>query len=156
MEILQFKQLMQLSGWWYAKAYTAIVGALTAYLAFATGDESMGRTTDPVLRQVFHLHENWATTTLIIFTIIAVHYLIELLLRTSVVQRWAAESGGVQSVWQVLKKLSTGIGYPAVLVLLALAGLCAVTITGGLGGSMVYGPNADPVVTLIYKLFVTQ
>jgi hypothetical protein len=62
----------------------------------------------------------------------------------------------VQSVWQVLKKLSTGIGYPAVLVLLALAGLCAVTITGGLGGSMVYGPNADPVVTLIYKLFVTQ
>ena len=37
-------------------------------------------------------------------------------------------------------------------ILLALVGLVCITITGGLGGTMVYGPNADPFFGVIYKL----
>ena len=38
--------------------------------------------------------------------------------------------------------------------LLALLGLIAITITGGLGGAIVYGKDVDPIVSFIYKLTV--
>ena len=39
------------------------------------------------------------------------------------------------------------------LILMALAGLAAITITGALGGAVVYGPNIDPVVSAVYRFF---
>ena len=155
LELLRFKKLLSLSGWLYAKGHTAIVGTLAAYAAYISGnEESGGLITDPVGRKVFELHETWAVITLVIFTIIAIHYFIELVRRNS---RMASLFFGSQ--WRIqlgkfLLKLSAAIGKPFIMVTLAIFGLCAITITGGLGGSMIYGPDVDPVVTLIYKIFV--
>lgn len=41
----------------------------------------------------------------------------------------------------------------AILGTAAALGLVAITITGGLGASIVYGPDVDPVVHFIYSLF---
>lgn len=155
MELLRFKKLQQLSGWWYGKAYLAIVGAVAAGAAFASGDEAGGRgITDPILRKVFELHETWAAITVTIFTIIAVHYLIELLRRNPAVVSWFSYSAGRAKVWILISRFNQFLGSWWLLVLLAFAGLIAITVTGGLGGSMVYGPDIDPVVTLIYKFLV--
>jgi len=35
----------------------------------------------------------------------------------------------------------------------ALIGAVCLTITGALGGAMVYGPTSDPFVSFIYTLF---
>lgn len=156
LELLRFKRLQQLSGWWYAKAYTAIVGAVSVSAAFASGDETGGRSVlDPVTHaKVFELHQTWASITVTIFVIIGAHYLIELLRRNPSVIRFTEKSHLTQQIWNILSRLSRFIGTPIVLVVLALAGLCAITITGGLGGSMVYGADVDPFVSLIYKLMV--
>ena len=41
-----------------------------------------------------------------------------------------------------------------IVYLLAILGLIAITITGSLGGAIVYGPDADPIVQFIYHLFL--
>lgn len=38
-------------------------------------------------------------------------------------------------------------------VFLALALLVLITVTGALGGSMVYGPGVDPIAKMLYKVF---
>lgn len=38
-------------------------------------------------------------------------------------------------------------------VFLAVALLLLVTVTGALGGSMVYGPDVDPIAKMLYKVF---
>jgi hypothetical protein len=41
-----------------------------------------------------------------------------------------------------------------IIILLALLGLVLITITGGLGGAMVYGPNADPFFKPVFELLI--
>ncbi len=42
--------------------------------------------------------------------------------------------------------------FPVILVILSIAGLITVTITGLLGGVMVYGTSADPLAPIVLKL----
>lgn len=154
LELLRFRRLQAIAGWWHAKAYTAVVGTLGAYAAYLAGDESGELSTDLMFRKVFDLHETWATITLVIFTIIAVHYLIELVRRNPKMAGLFMGSSLRIRIAKLLLQLSALIGQPVLLSFLAFAGLCAITITGGLGGSMVYGPDVDPVVSLIYKFLV--
>ena len=156
MEVLRFTKLQSMVGWWYGKAYLAVVGAVAVSAAFASGDESGGRSVlDPATHaKVFELHETWAAVTVTIFVVIGFHYLIELLRRNPSVIRFTEKSHLTQQIWNILSRLSRFIGTPMVLVVLALAGLAAITITGGLGGSIVYGADVDPAVSLIYKLMV--
>jgi len=51
-------------------------------------------------------------------------------------------------------KLKYFILFPPVAIVLALAGLVAITVTGGLGGAIVYGPDADPFFKLVYHFIV--
>ena len=51
-----------------------------------------------------------------------------------------------------LDVLATFITLPFVSALASALGLVAVTITGALGGALVYGPDVDPFVSLIYRL----
>ena len=39
------------------------------------------------------------------------------------------------------------------MLLIALVGIVVITITGALGGAIVYGPEVDPIVSVIYHLF---
>ncbi len=157
LELARFKKLQQAVWYWYTKAFMAIVGTVASYAAFASGDEEGGRAiTDPLTKQAFHLHENWATITLVIFSVILFYHLVTVLSRNQAVVVWFAKASWSRSLWQLLAGLSSFIGNPIVILLLALAGLVSITITGGLGGSLVYGQNADPVVSLIYKLFLGQ
>ena len=41
---------------------------------------------------------------------------------------------------------------PKILVTLAILGLMSITITGGLGGTMVYGTSFDPFMAPVFKL----
>lgn len=41
---------------------------------------------------------------------------------------------------------------PAIAIVLSLAGLCAITITGVLGGVLVYGTTADPLASIVLRI----
>ena len=153
LEVLRLKRLQKMQGWFYAKSYTAIVGTFASYAAYAAGPEG-GRNVDATFRHIRELHSNWATATLIIFSVITLHYIIVLFGRHAGIQAWFAKSEGTKKLWSFLAHISSVIGNPALLVILAVLGLCAITITGALGGSLVYGADVDPVVQFIYR-FIT-
>ncbi len=103
-------------------------------------------------QQVVRMHENFADASVAIFGILAAGYLIIWLNRENFGRILKLQS--LQNFWNWLVKLSQFFVQTRLVIFMALAGLICVTITGGLGGIMVYGVNADPFFGFIYKLML--
>ena len=132
LEFIRFRKILALPYWFYIKALLVIVGALSTIPTILAGIAiKSGFSGDPVSVRIISFHEPFAITTSIIFGILAVGYLI---------------------AW--IKGKSNFILTPAVSVILSILGLVAITVTGALGASIVYGPNLDPAVHFIYNLFI--
>ena len=160
-EIIRFKTVNNQPYWFYIKAVLVICGTLASYLAYATGDSAKYAVlsgqdgfrhlvNDP--RAVINMHENWANVTVIIFSALAGGYLIAWLKTLNFERFMPGKFLG--SIWKLLVNLEKAIIETKFVIILALAGLAAVTITGSLGGAIVYGPNADPFVKIIYGLLI--
>ncbi len=165
-ELLRFRALMAKAWWFYVKASAVVVGAAAAALAYATGDSAVaaiGR--NPILRPIIRAHESWAAATMLIYGLIALIYFLAFLEKEgifdSLERLWArARPDGKSKILLRLTKFlrysilpsANKAGEGWMVVVLALAGLAAVTVTGALGGSIVYGPNVDPVVQIVYRL----
>ncbi|HVY67667.1 MAG TPA: DUF2231 domain-containing protein [Patescibacteria group bacterium] len=157
MELLRFRKLQGQPYWFYVKALFLMIGGLGALAALATGDAArlaarMGEFHPAVANfsQVVRLHESFADLSVAIFGLLAASYLILWLDRENF-GRWLG-SAGLQSFWAVLRKMAGLLADSPLSVILALAGLASITITGGLGGIMVYGPGVDPIFGLFYRL----
>lgn len=60
----------------------------------------------------------------------------------------------IEKVFGLLNSLSEIVLSNPLAIVLALLGLGALMITGALGGAITYGPDADPIVSIVYKIFV--
>jgi uncharacterized membrane protein len=127
------------------KAFLVILGSVASLAALASGPEgSAARAwTGFSPSQAFNLvetHSTCAGITTIVFAVLALSYIIMLLGKKYSVPAFILKIGSfVQKTW--------------VAVPLASIGLIAVLLTGGLGGAIVYGPDIDPFVSVIYHLF---
>ena len=157
MELIRFHKLTAKEYWFYTKAILLFTGTVFSYAALYTGSladdlahvgvSSADRNSGAF--QLINAHSNWAVVTAVIFSLISVVYLIEWIRRSNVLQQKFASFGG----WQALLKLNAFLLSTWIIIPVALAGLIAITITGALGGAITYGPDADPVVHLIYHWF---
>lgn len=158
MELIRWRKLTGQPYWFYVKALFLMLGGLGSLAAVETGELAVKFIQDDEsLRLVLQAHEKLAKLSVVIFGVLSIGYLILWLNRENVIGRILtavkiAPGGFVEKVWAVLVKLARFLTETRLVILLALAGLAAITITGGLGGIMVYGPNADPFFGLIYKL----
>jgi len=85
------------------------------------------------------------------FAIIALAYLVRFLQRIiNYYERIEAAHPVLKTVWGIAAAYGSFVSNPSLIVPLALLGLVSVTITGALGGSLVYGPDADPLVSFLY------
>lgn len=123
-ELIRFKKVTSQPYWFQIKAILAVLGTLGAYVAAASGPDGGGS----ALKE---MHEQFASLTVLIFTIIALAYLLE---------------------WFFPSKYSNFVHRPYIIIPLAILGLVAVTVTGGLGGALVYGTQFDPFMAPIFKL----
>jgi hypothetical protein len=82
-----------------------------------------------------------------------VSYFVVWFKRTAVYSR-AINQPFLKKFLKILDGITGIIHRPPVLVGLSILGLAAITVTGALGASIVYGPNIDPFVHYIYRLFV--
>lgn len=158
MELARFKWLMARPYWFYAKAVLLIAGGLGALAALLTGDMAklavrQGEFHPAIanFKQVVNMHENFADASAAIFGVLAASYLILWLSREGFAI-WLGQRSGLQKIWGWLVKPAEFFAQSRLVIFLALAGLICITITGGLGGAMVYGPNADPFFGVIYKM----
>jgi uncharacterized membrane protein len=126
LELVRFKKVTSQPYWFYVKAVLVILGSLGSLAAFMTGPEG-----DGALPPIVAMHARFATTTVILFLIISMSYLL---------------------TWCKPTRVTSFVLRPYIIIPLALAGLVCITITGGLGGAIVYGTHFDPFMAPIFKL----
>lgn len=158
LEFLRLQVFIRQLFWFYLKAVLVVVGEIGALVATYTGstarhellssgigDKSLN------LRAVVSLHETWSHLSVVIFGLLAAAYLVQWLNRLAVIDY--IPSTFLKSIWKLGTWLQHLLNETALVFVLAIAGLVSITITGALGGLIVYGPNSDPVVHLVYQLF---
>lgn len=138
---------------WYkpVKYVLLFIGTLFGFMTAQTGE---------IAEHLMHnrsslvgIHSQMTSLTLWIFSILSIGYVIPLILEIPFVQNYIQKyRTSLEPLSKILTKIATIIIH--ISPLLAIIGLCTLTITGALGGAIVYGPNVDPVVSFIYKLFV--
>lgn len=149
LELLRLKRLTDLPYWFYIKAVLVIAGSLGSLVARQTGETAArGLENDSVLHNIIEKHELFANLSVFTFGILAACYLVQ----------WIYKDTRLKETQNKFCKFCFGIsnwvlGTP-ISFFLALTGLAVLTITGGLGGAMVYGPKADPFFEPVYNLLV--
>lgn len=154
-EFVRFKRVRELSWYVPVKAVLVVIGAVAAFLARQTGEmlEDAFRG-DATLGPIVEAHGDMATKSVIIFGVIAIVYLLTMLGRTDV-QSFL----GINQLpsWLVRPTtVATRIVDSPWMILVALFGLSAITVTGALGGGIVYGPDVDPAVKFIFDWYGFQ
>ncbi len=136
----------------YVKAAFLFFGVAGAGMAVISGEtaQHIVRAADPSKRQLIQLHSSYADITTFIFCILVAAYALKLLL-----DLWPAEGrqSPVFKLSQGFQPLTVFILSTPVRLFLALAGLIGISITGALGGALVYGASIDPFVSFVYGLF---
>ena len=157
MELVRFKKVTNQPYWFYLKAVFLMIGGLGALAALYTGDMAKAsvRAGDfhaaiSNFNQVVNMHENFADYTVAIFGILAACYLFLWMERLNF--SLLMKKIKLFPVWKFLLALAHFFVETRFVIFMALAGLVCVTITGGLGGVMVYGVNADPFFGVVYHM----
>jgi len=149
MELIRSKKLLRNESWLYVKVAFLILGTLGAFAALSSGEgaaDSFGET------PVVEVHQFWATTTTTIFGIIAGLYVI-FFIDKFLSEKIPKIAKKTKKYWSIVMKIDNFLLTSFVIVLAAFTGLIAVTITGALGGAIVYGTTSDPIVAFVYGLF---
>lgn len=136
LEIIPLNKRYPSIQWTHIKAAFLFFGVVGAYFSVVAGEIAEKLIQDEVLKEVVETHAFFATTATFIFSLLAISYLARLRNMTGVISR--------VTNFILQRKIS---------FFLALVGLITILITGGLGASIVYGPDADPFVSFIYRLF---
>ena len=153
-ELIRFKKVTAQHYWFHVKAILIIAGLVTAELALGSGEaiEKMFKEENPVKDAIVHVHAASAEGTIGIFLILAISYLV-LWIEYDSSKKFLVKYPSLANPWKRLIKIAKWIiDTPASLVL-ALIGIVGITITGALGGAMVHGPDVDPFVSFVYRLF---
>lgn len=132
----------------YVKATLLLLGALAAVPTFITGFIQLGPPQpDSEARRTLLTHYHFAIATLVVFGFLAACYAAAWLSR-----EWTAmpEAWKRRLAWHRI--VTESLLAPA----LALVGVACVTVTGALGGAMIYGPDVDPVVTFVYGMLIKR
>jgi uncharacterized membrane protein len=147
-ELIRFKKIMSLPYYFYIKAVLVILGSLTSFIAMQTGE--MAEEILSERSQLVEKHSAFANISAYIFGFISIVYVIHW-------YKLSQEGKKMELVDIPSKKIQVFILvekiYRSILIpILALIGLATITITGALGGAIVYGQNIDPFVNFIYSL----
>lgn len=146
-ECLRFGFLMRQPYWFYVKAVLVIVGSASSAVTILTGlFFSEATTNKQAFEPLVSQHEFFAFTTAIIFFIIALAYAVAWVNKDSANLARA-------KFFRFLTPFSNFVLLPSCSIFLAILGLVCVTITGGIGGIMAFGPDADPFFGFVYRMF---
>ena len=112
------------------KLFLLVVGVFGALFALFTGSLAEDKFRGSELARVVEVHSFFAGLTTGLYALLAVLYL---------AARFRPDNFFYLQTWAVRI-----LSYKYLISLIALAAFICLSITGGLGGIMVYGPDADP------------
>lgn len=130
LEWVPIKKITNLYYWFYIKATFLFLGVLSTIPTGITGKIIENQFSNR--HNLVNLHSNFAITASFVYLILAGIYLLAFL----------------------NKKTRNKFFLPnIVIILLSIVGFLLISITGALGGIIVYGPDLDPFTSFIYGLF---
>jgi len=153
LELIQFKKVTSWNPWFYIKASFVVFGAIGTYAALFTGGLIEDQFRVGEAAKLVETHSTWAAATSIIFSFIAVIYLVSWIRRSGAFLSFTTHRL-VSPVWKLPLQIEHYLLDYKIVVVLAVIGLAAVTITGALGGAIAFGPGIDPAAHFFYNLLV--
>lgn len=149
MELIPFKKVIADPRWILAKRVLLFLGTLGAFVALSSGEERAGERIEP--GTVLAYHSLCATITTWIFGLLAGSQLVMTI--TAFVTRLVTKREWLYVIWKIIERIARIVSIRPVIIVCSIAGLITLTITGALGGGMVFGPDADPMISFVYKAF---
>jgi len=152
-EIVWSPRLRNSKTWFFIKSIFLALGFAGAQVALQTGEmaeEIVGQS------KLIETHSNFANITTYLFGAILLAYFIKVI-KMGILPNLTSiflKENFWGKVYKILLKYKKIVLETPLIYLLALAGLISITLTGALGGAIVYGTNADPFVSFIYKLLI--
>ncbi len=149
LEIIPIKKMQQDPKWIFAKRLLLFIGTIGVCIALSTGEERGGENIKA--GTVLGYHSLFATVTTWIFGLLAGSQFV--LATTGWVTRMVTKREWMYVIWKIIERVARIISMRPIVIAASIAGLILLTMTGALGGGMVYGPEADPMVSMVYRLF---
>ncbi len=143
-KIIPFKKWFPNVSWKHIERALLLVGVLGAFAALMTG-ETAEQLTKPN-HNLVEAHSFFATTATYLYAILLLGEIL------SISMSWIdlkLKSGKILKTIVFIKNL---LNQPILSITLAILGFITISITGLLGGVMVYGTSADPVAGLVLRL----
>ena len=138
------------------KAFLLFVGVLGALMALLTGSMAAESVEGTSRFFILDVHAPFAGATTVLYLVLAAAYLV----RVFDMNGWGDHIVGANTflmrIWSFKKFFCNLVLNTWFLPVLAFLALVSITITGALGAALVYGPDADPFVFLVYHLFWTR
>lgn len=144
-ELIRIPKLQSKDSIFYVKCILVVLGWFASIIAASTGDIAADIIGE---NRLIETHAFYAGASQIVFGIIAVWYMLIWIEKEAV--KIASIEKYIRPVFSFLVMIAHQIRI--LIPILAFIGLILVTITGALGGAIVYGPEIDPIVQFIYKL----
>lgn len=143
-KIVPFSKWFPNVAWVQIQRVLLVVGVLGAFVASSTGElaEELVRPD----RQLVNMHATFASISTWVYGLILLGELL-LILLPIITERFK-----LVQVANLLNPIKNLLTHKLVSNMLAFVGLIAITVTGLLGGVMVYGTSADPLAGIVLKI----
>ncbi len=135
----------------HTKSIFIIFGAISLVPTLVAGDIAAGLIN---AGNIVETHEMFAQLTAVVFYILAFAYLLPVVDSVPYVKIIFGKYKWLTNLVAFWRKFTTIVMYPVIKISLAILGFILLLITGALGAGIVYGPNFDPFISLIYKMFI--
>jgi uncharacterized membrane protein len=146
-EIFSIKKTESLPYWFFVKAILVVCGTIGAYAGLGTGSLAAGESES----RLIEIHANFAAATTGIFSFLSAIYLLAWF-KNKLAHFF--EASKYRIFWFKIIQIVNFFLRRWVLIILSFLGFVLITITGALGGAIVYGPDIDPIVKFFYQLLV--
>lgn len=138
------------------KAFLLFVGVVSAFAALATGGLAEELIEASPRAYILEVHSGIAAATTVLYLALSVAYLVRVFDHDG----WGKYVAGMSSpfirIWSFKKYVAHLVLDTWLLPTLALIAFLGMLVTGALGAAIVYGPSADPIVSLVYHFFWVQ
>lgn len=148
LELLRFKFVTQRPWVFYVKAVFAVIGSAGSVAAYLSGRFQFSSLND--VDDATRMHARVALYTMILFIFIGLTYLVALIGKEF--PTWLQKNALLARLYGLCNALVVSPW----MVVFALAGLVMVTVTGALGGMLVYGRDVDPLVRIISDILLPE
>lgn len=142
LELLRFKAISSRVDLFHTKTLLVISGTFGGFIAAQFGEIAENLERNAGLGAIIEIHSTFADITTILGVIASVIY----------IAAWLSRSKMNLPYRNILRRAEQIVD-SWIMIPFALAIFIAISITGALGGAIVYGANSDPFVSFVYKLF---